>query len=249
MKKHSCWYLLLILPILLTVPAIHRQLRKHVLKPDVTVTGFIKMADGLGRQSIELIDTLHNHFDVHFQKTRDMEWRDVPLHLHKILKDRSRPLGRVVILEDSLFEIKKAPKDLFRKRHNDQIWLAYSMFETSKAPPTFAHLIEEHFDAVLLPDPFLVKAYQAAGIQKPLFVLPLGLDLAPFLQAPLKTRKNTPFVFANFSTWENRKNQLMLVRAFAKAFGNRPDVFLKLNARRSAPEELAKLQEEITRLN
>jgi glycosyltransferase involved in cell wall biosynthesis len=65
----------------------------------------------------------------------------------------------------------------------------------------------------------------------PVFVLPLGLDLKDFIQFPLKNAKNFPLTFANFGQCSSRKNQLTIVRAFAKAFGNNPAVKLILGWR------------------
>lgn len=231
---------------------VHRGLRylhHHVICPDVTVAGFIQMADGLGRQSVELIDSLKKQSDVHFQKTRPTNWQDVPLHLHSVIKDQSRPLGKVVIFEEALIEANPLVFKVFNKKKPDQIWLTYSMFETSKIPNDFTNNISNYFDAVIVPDPYLIKVYQNSGVTKPIFVLPLGLDLSSFINAPLKSEKNSPFVFANFSSCEGRKNHLMLIKAFNKAFGDRGDVLLKINARRGSKEEIEAVRKEIKDLN
>ncbi len=240
------------LALIASVFGVHRGLRylhHHVICPDVTVAGFIQMADGLGRQSIELIDALKKKSDVHFQKTRPTHWQDVPLHLHTVIKDQSRPLGKVVIFEEALIETNPLVLKIFNKKAPNQIWLTYSMFETSKIPKDFTKNIDNYFDAVIVPDPYLIKVYQNSGVVKPIFVLPLGLDLSSFINAPLKSKKNTPFVFANFSSCEGRKNHLMMIRAFNKAFGDREDVLLKINARRGSKEEIAAVRHEIKNLN
>lgn len=231
------------------IPNIRKYAHKNLIYPDVTVAGFIQMADGMGRQSVEIINVLKDYFDVHFAKTRDFNiLSDVPKHILKIIKDRKRPSGKVIIFEDTLSEPEKCLKDVFNKPRKNQIRLAYSMFETSKIPQDFVNKIQLYFDAVIVADPYNVKTYKDSGVTAPIFVLPLGLDLTNFLEAPLKSEKHSPFVFANFSTCENRKNHLVMIRAFAKAFGNREDVILKINARRGIEPEITLVQEEIEKL-
>lgn len=228
------------------IPNIYKYAHRNLIHPDVTVAGFIQMADGMGRQSVELINALKDHFDVHFKKTRILHnLTDVPENIHKILSDRTRPLGKVVIFEETLSEPEACFQKVFSTLRNNQIRLAYSMFETSKIPQDFVNKIERYFDAVIVADPYNVKTYKDSGVTVPIFVLPLGLDLTRFIEAPLKSHKNTPFVFANFSTCENRKNHLMMIRAFAKAFGNRDDVILKINARRGIEPETTLVRQEI----
>lgn len=247
MKKR---WLLLILPMLGALSPIgYRYLHKHVLIPDVTIAGFVKMRDGLGRQSVELIDVLSHQLDVHFQKTRaEHAKEDVPNHLIKILSDRERPLGKVVIFEDTLGQPLECFEKTFSHMRTNQLRIAYSMFETSKIPPSFVHKLHTYFDAVVVADPYNIKTYQQSGVNLPIFYLPLGLDLDLFMKAPLKTQKNNPFVFASFGTCESRKNYVTTIRAFAKAFGNRPDVILKINARSGAPSEIITLAKEIGKL-
>jgi glycosyltransferase involved in cell wall biosynthesis len=232
------------------IPNLYKYAHRNFIYPDVTVAGFIQMADGMGRQSVELIDVLKDDFDVHFMKTRFIHnLRDVPTRIHSILQDRKRPTGKVVIFEETLSEPEECFKKVFSTLRSNQIRLAYSMFETSKLPQEYVQKIEKYFDGVIVADAYNVKTYRDSGVTVPIFVLPLGLDLDMLMQAPLKSTRHTPFVFGNFSTCENRKNHLLLIRAFAKAFGNREDVLLKINARRGIEPETTLVKEEIEKLH
>ena len=248
-KKNLFFIPLIFIILIFAIHHSRRYLHHHVISPDVTVAGFIQMADGLGRQSVELIDSLKEKFDVHFQKTRPTNWQDTPPYLRSLIQDQSRPLGKVVIFEEALSSPGPLVSKIFNKKKPNQVWLAYSMFETSKIPNAFVDNIQNHFDAVIVPDPYLIEVYKNSGVTKPIFFLPLGLDLNPFINAPLKSKKNTPFVFANFSSCEGRKNHLMMIRAFHQAFGDRDDVLLKINARRGSKEEIAAVLKEIKQLN
>ncbi|PCI91357.1 hypothetical protein COB11_08495 [Candidatus Aerophobetes bacterium] len=218
---------------------------KNTKRPDVSVAGFVDMADGLGRHSVEIIETLKKKFDVHFQNTRDTFYKDVPKNLHKTLKRRNRPQGKVVIYEDTIMEPEASLIKTFSKTYEKQVRIAYTMFESSRLSPVFVERLHKYFDAVVVPDPYNVKVYKDSGVTLPIFVIPLGLNLDPFFDAKLKEKPNSPFVFANFSSCENRKNSPLLVQAFANAFGNRKDVTLLINARRGFDTEISAVKKVI----
>ncbi|AEI88994.1 hypothetical protein midi_00698 [Candidatus Midichloria mitochondrii IricVA] len=57
------------------------------------------------------------------------------------------------------------------------------MFETDKITGHAANCLNECFDIVPVPDP-----YQQAGVTKPIFYLPLLVNLDEFLRAPIKVK-------------------------------------------------------------
>ena len=56
-------------------------------------------------------------------------------------------------------------------------------------------------------------------------------------------------VFANLSSCLDRKNQILLIQAFAKVLGNNDDAILKINARVGDEEAKSEVLEEIAKLN
>ncbi len=201
-------------------------------RPHLTVMGYVRMADGLGRQTVEVIDTFKDEMSVSFVPTHRNRLQDVPKRLHKILKTKNRPLGKVILFEDCLWLPNHHPyKKLQTPVRDDQIRIAYSMFESSRIPAEWTIILNTYFDAVAVPDPYFVSVYKESGVKIPVFVVPLAVDLSPNLKFPVKNCANTPFTFANLSTCVDRKNQLTLVRAFAKEFGNNKKVSLLINAR------------------
>lgn len=217
--------------------------------PDVSVVGYVSMADGIGRQSVELIASLKNQFDVHYRNTRDVDYTDVPRHLHSIIKKRKRPLGKVLIFEETLSINDKDFNRIPLGIEEHRIKIAYSMFESTKIPPLFVKRLNENFDAVIVPDPYHVEVYERCGVNKPIFVLPLGLDLSSYYNCPLKQHKNTPMVYGCFASCEVRKNLQTLVKAFYKAFGNSDKVKLVIHCRRSLPKEKEELLNLIKSFN
>ncbi|MEI8300916.1 MAG: glycosyltransferase [Chlamydiota bacterium] len=205
---------------------------KFFSKPYLTIIGVVKMSDGLGRQSVELIDALKDEVSIGFVQTSKPSYKDVPQSIKRIIKNVYRPLGKVIIFEECIWSPEKEHYKLLRTpREDSQIRLAYTMFESSEIPKEWVFILNNYFDAAIVPDSYFVKVYQNSGVDIPIFVLPLGLNLQPLLQTEIKTKPHFPIVFGNFGACDIRKNQKLLVEAFYEAFGNTSDVCLKINSR------------------
>lgn len=222
----------------------------HTLsRPHLTVVGRAKMADGLGRQTVELIDAFKEEMRIGFIPTHRNRYQDIPKGVLRIIKNTKRPLGKVVLMEDCLGYPGHHPQKKLEKRlTGDHICIAYSMFESSRIPPEWTEILNTRYDAVVVPDPFLIKVYQESGVTLPIFVIPLAINISPFLNLPLKEKANTPFTFANLSSCEKRKNHITLIRAFAQAFGNDPRVRLVINSRATHPGFDRILKDEVEKL-
>lgn len=245
MKKLLIVCLLLILAITAVIG--YRKYQKKN-QPYLTVVGKIRMADGLGRQSADLIQAMKEEVCVNFIATEKGDLRNVPGDILKIIKKRPSSMGKFIILEDVIWT-EKTPNYLKLSENESSIRIAYSMFETDKIPEEWSLLLNLYFDAVVVPDSYYVDVYKKSGVNIPIFELPLGLVMDDFLSAPLKQERNHPLVFANFSGEGFRKNHLVLVRAFAKVFKNNPDVILRINSRFPHTESGKLLRKEIRDLN
>jgi glycosyltransferase involved in cell wall biosynthesis len=214
-------------------------------RPYVTLIGSIEMADGIGRQTVELAKVFQDDFKVNII-TRHYNRADVPTSIQKLLKKRNKELGKIVIFEESLWapgeDIARGVKTVER---SDQIRIAYSMLESTRIPQEWVMQLNLYYDAVAVPDPFLIEAYKESGVRIPIFELPLGLDLDSFLKRPLKKERNPVMLFGNLSTSLDRKNQVTLIRAFAKALGNVKDAALHINCRGGDKETRAQIVDEI----
>lgn len=223
---------------------------KKNMRPDLTVMGYINMADGLGRQGPELIEAFKKDLNVDFKYTRKIKHATVPKNLRKIVEKDQAKWGKVLIFEDILW----GPWDgsVINKLHGcpkDTIKIAYSMYEATKIPNEWVDILNSKFDAVIVPSSFLIEVYQNSGVQIPIFEIPLGLNLKPFLKETLKQEKGEPLVFGNLSAGSDRKNHVMLIRAFAKAFGDDPGVQLRINARYCEKEVRNEITKVITLLD
>ena len=224
--------------------------KKKPSRPYLTVVGPLHMADGIGRQSVELIETLKGKVSIGFIPTNRPIYRDVPKEVRKIVRKANRNLGNVILFEGSVwmphtfdYQLLEAPS------RPDEIRIAYSMFESTEIPHEWTFILNRHFDAIAVPDPFLIEVYQNSGVTIPIFLLPLGRNLQPYLTYTKKRDEKKPFTFGNFCSCLDRKNHLTLIRAFAKAFGNNPNVRLILNMRTIYnPGLLESIREEIGKL-
>lgn len=220
-------------------------------RPYITITGPIEMADGIGKQVVELAETfLDENFKINIL-AHHVNKVDVPSRILNLLRQKNKTLGKIVITEESLWDhgTELAPRRLPTTTQPDQIRIAYSMLESSLIPPEWVMQLNLYYDAVAVPDPFLIEAYIKSGVQIPVFEIPLGVDLQKFLNAPIKTKRNPVMVFANFSSSLDRKNQLLLVQAFAKALGNVEDAALQINSRGGDEDIRDEIINEIIRSN
>ncbi len=231
----------------LTLPKI---ITEHLRQPDLTVVGFIHLKDGLGRQSAELIDTFRKDLKVNFVTTRKRKINDIPKRFHSLIKQKSPKWGKVILFEEMLWWPKEEKyRAILSSDREKSIRIAYTMWESTKLPQEWVQILNTHFDAAVVPSKFLIEVYEKSGVQIPIFELPLGLNLDRFLDQPLKKEPGTPFTFGNLSVSSERKNQVQLIRAFAKAFGNDPSVRLRINSRYGEKEVSRAITKEIAELN
>jgi len=214
----------------------------YVKSYDVTVVGNVRKADGIGSQSINLIQALKGHLSINFIKTSKPDTTEIPLDIMKVLKLTNNKVSPFLIFEDGLVHdsfdelLKRLSKknkwiNVNASERNDQIWIAYTMVEGSLAYPRHVERINKYFDMAVVPDKFLEKVFKDSGVKVPIFTVPLLIDYKSHLKTKLKAKANKVFVFTNLSSIDYRKNQLKLVKAFHRAFMNRQDVRLRINGR------------------
>lgn len=197
---------------------------------DCVVVGFLNFADGIGRQAIGCIDTLvDDDITVTFipsRVTAPLYKQDIPVTVSNLLKEQKYGKYNVAILEDLLT---CGPFELYKHVPPATIRYAYSMVESTEVSTKWVAILNEHFDAVLVPDQFLVDIYKSSGVIIPIFVLPLGLYCDDMEYIEL--HPHVPFVFGFSGSFVQRKNHSVVLEAFAMTFGNNPDVKLILHGR------------------
>ncbi len=210
---------------------------KSTYKYDLTIVGYIQPNDGLGTLPIELMNCLKDDISLNFIPTRDCTIKSLDSALKEIVEKALEDLkinpsdkaGRVAIYEELLTMPKKDLHTLVPE--NSFIKIAYTMFESTMLPQEWKAVANNYYDALVVPDVWLVEVYKRAGIEIPIFVLPIPLNLHRFINKTSKRHPREPFVFGTMAALEPRKNHKKLVESFYKAFGNSSKVRLLINAR------------------
>ena len=220
---------------------------------DLTVVGKHYIYGSIAKQSVELIQALKDDLSISFIPM--IALMDLDLVSQDVQKVLATPgykyKGKVLIVEDRITEVMQG--GLFErfglpKTDEKQLRFVYDMCESSRISPKWAEMLNM-YDAVLVPDEFLVEVYTESGVIVPIFVLPLGIYMDDFYEVRTLHRATPhPFVFGNFGMISERKDQRLLIRAFAQAFGNNPDVQLFLSGREAFSDYAKKVHNEIQKL-
>ncbi|MDR3646458.1 MAG: glycosyltransferase [Candidatus Babeliales bacterium] len=195
---------------------------------DLTIVGYIKYEDGLGRIPIGLINSFERDLKINVIPTRN--YKDQGKYIPKSVSvNNINNKTNVSILTDVVFYNKIPTYHVIPS--NSKIKIAYSMFETTAIPEEWVKVLNKEFDAVVVPDSYLITVYNNAGVNIPIFMLPLGLNLHKFLSRPQKNKMNKSFTFGTTVAYHERKNHELLIKSFIEEFGNSKDFILKINGR------------------
>lgn len=197
---------------------------------DLTLIGRVTTADGLCRIPISIIDMLKN--EIKINHITPFNYAIDPLDIREDVKNifcnPNKTPGNVAILVDGLWAVNA---HTYAYVPDSPIKIAYSMWESNQIPTTWVKVLNQYFDAVAVPDSFVMNTYKKCGVTIPIFELPLCLNLHEFINKKKRSRPGIPFVFGCTATACQNKNQALLIKAFAQEFGNDPNVFLRLSSR------------------
>jgi len=217
-------------------------------KYDVTLVGFVNFADGIGRHPILFKECIGDNAKINFLSTRDIspDIEDLQLGLPRLRPGHPEDIGAISILTDILAD--KA-LNLYTKVPNSLIKVAYTMFESTRIPDNWVHILNHKFDMAVVPDHFLVNVFKHCGVKIPVFVLPLPLLLQDFMKIRQRPVARKPFVFGTSGGFWKRKNHIKVLEAFIAEFGNRSDVQLKLHGRFGEESVIKEIVEKIKKYN
>jgi len=208
---------------------------------DVTIVGWCSGSDGIGRHFYAFAEALAGDLKVNCALTSPSRKEGCSPAVEKVLAEDQAAAGQVAVFVDTLW----LPHDGYigyrKTPSKSRVKIAYLVCESSSIPPEWVKILNDHFDAGAVPDDFCKEVFLRSGVRLPVFVLPLNLDLHPFLARPPKETPNIPFVFGNTLFLSDRKNQLLLAKAFLEAFGDCPDVKLRLSSKFFEPDVYASL--------
>lgn len=205
---------------------------------DLTLVGIMKYADGLGRIPIGLIDILKEDVEINF-----IPIAVDPVGINQEIKDiafnSDKTPGKVSLLTSPIFWCEE--QLFYQYVPESDIKIAYSMFESTQIPPRWVKILNNKFDAVVVPDPYLIKVYQNSGVKIPIFMIPIGMYLDDFLLKEKRSSSNQPFVFGGSAAYSPRKNIPLMIQAFAEEFGNSNEAILRIHGRLGSIEQFQNL--------
>lgn len=213
---------------------------------DLTIACNLKMADGIGRQGIGILSAVKDDLQTNILPTSSLcDLTDVPEDLYFYFQNQNKETGKITFWTYILGLHESAIQQ--HKNLKSPIKLAYSMFESDRIPNLWVRILNSYYDAVVVPDQYLVTVYENSGVKIPIFVLPLGIFAEHFLSAPPKTKANEIFTFGMTAGFWERKNHIKTMEAFQLAFGSREDIRLKLHGRFGSAQK--KVEETFRKLN
>lgn len=200
---------------------------------DLTIVGFHSFSLSIGRRTIGQIEMLKDELSLNYidcragrpHVSRSNE-QDVNTTVKHIIDNKDKTPGTIAFFVDTLT---CNHQKLYESLPESNIKLAYVTLESTKAPVEWISVLNNRFDGVVVPDPWLIPILKNSGLEKPVFVLPEICYLHDFLVKPLQKGAHKPFVFGVSALISGNKNYELLIDAFAAEFKNSPDVILKIN--------------------
>ena len=240
-RQHQLIFILLLQSII-TIEILPLRQHQHMNEKapfDLTLVGFVDTT-GIGGVPLPFIECLKRDVRINFLASKAFtSSMTLPPSTTTIIKSEDKTPGAVAIFTDIIQD--KARNPYAAVPTASLIKIAYSMIEFDRLPPNWAPILNNHFDAVVIPDQWLIDVYQNSGVTIPIFVLPLALDLEPFFKRPIKGAPKKPFIFGNVGAFKNAE---MLITAFTQAFGKSNDVKLRLHAQAFEPAVESLIQQK-----
>jgi glycosyltransferase involved in cell wall biosynthesis len=157
-------------------------------------------------------------------------------HMHPRIKElQARPLRL------DLPQVVYAPGDRLSK-NSGSYRIGYTMLEVDRIPQSWVEQANQ-MDELWTPSAWGAEAMRASGVERPVEVVPLGVDTAHFCPGPARATLAGRTIFLAVFEWSQRKGWDVLLRAYRAAFG--PDdavlLLLKVDCRVPAANPLREM--------
>ncbi|MDR3646453.1 MAG: glycosyltransferase [Candidatus Babeliales bacterium] len=200
-------------------------------KVDATFIGYMMSNDGLGQIIPNLINVLNDKLSIKFVPTRPSMLENES----EVVKSFSENYGtleneNILLFSEALWY--PGGNHFDTSKLQAKLKIAYSMFESDAIHKNWVEILNNHFDMVVVPDKYYIGVYKNAGVNIPIFTIPLGLGNIELFKNNRKFKRNVkPFVFGSSASFWNHKNHELLLDAFIQQFGNNPKFKLKLHGK------------------
>jgi glycosyltransferase involved in cell wall biosynthesis len=168
------------------------------------------------RETLVQLDRLD--IDVRLAYLYGTDWMDTQNDDQRLAAMRRRPKDL------SLPQVLYASGDLFHK-NSGRYRIGYTMLEVDGVPEDWI-LQANALDEVWVPSTFNQQTFLDSGLQKPIFVMPLGVN-PDFYNPQIKPfRPSSRYTFLSVFEWGERKAGELLLEAYHTAFRKNDDVLL-----------------------
>lgn len=212
----------------------------------VAIVGSVDTAGSIARESLLFAQEYVDSFDVSIVPTQFVERVDYDNKIRQLIK-RNCQWCDIAILTDI---ISWPAAQNYLRMPPSRIKIAYSMLESSRIPEEWTQVLNKYFDAVMVPDEWLVNVYKQCGVTIPIFVLPSIVELDDFLNRPVRNQLENSFTFGCCAVNWPRKNLSLLIKGFHEAFCGNDKVKLVLHIKgMCSGGELKKLIKDLNSTN
>lgn len=145
--------------------------------------------------------------------------------LNMMARPYRKPHARIRILH-------RIPPEFHETRDLFKVGMTYA--ESTQIPAAWAHQVNHTVDALVVANNLSKAAFEAAGVNRPIWVVPHGVNVRVFRPggASVKKRIGWPgFRFLSVFEWVPRKGYELLARAFWEEFRAQEDVALIIKTR------------------
>lgn len=208
----------------------------------ITVQAIVNMTTGYGQVACEVIAGLAGRgWDVQVKPIRSEEsWRGYPADIPMAIKERYCDSPK------SQTELLISPLDRPNIPSPGKRTIYLTMFELSRISPAQANIINRA-EAVVVPGKWLKSVFEYSGIQKPIFVVPLGIHSEIFVDTLVSQSAPCVFGAGGCITHDaGRKRIWAVIEAFETAFKTIADAELRIKL---MPEETISFQDKRIRVN
>jgi glycosyltransferase involved in cell wall biosynthesis len=162
--------------------------------------------------------------------TDDLEPRYKPLLELLTHNQKVTPFSHVIVATIPQYCHEFVTGDLKPPKGTKRV--AVTTWETDRFPAEDACLLDESFDAVVVPSQFVASAFTAAGLPKSkVHVIPHCFDPAFWWDRPdvaTPRGRPQPYTFYSVGVWATRKSPIELLKAYFAAFRKHDNVHLKI---------------------
>ncbi len=213
---------------------------------DVCVLGSTNFATGIGMVGFGAAEMFARSFNTGYRPLgAQQDWPDfVTLPNGRLVSVcREMDAARVFVFTGVLwngvedFNYRLVPKHGLR--------LAHVHFDSDRLPSQWVEILNECFDVVMVSSGHMVESLHSSGVNRPVSVIPVALDMDGLLAEPGPTPVGATVRFCSIGAFHPRKGADLLIEGFARAFNNRSDVELTVHSNLSFGTTVDRLQDRV----